>query len=99
KVTGSGKATSKNLRATRFLLAKMENFEFDLKFQVVSFTMSATVKGNVVEMKSTGPNVTSDMRKLLNALRRRQKLYIENIKAKGPDGRVRQLGAIVIKVL
>jgi hypothetical protein len=77
----------------------MENFEFDLKFSVVSFTMSATIKGKVVELRGKGARVTGDMKTLLKALRPGQKVYFEKIKAKGPDGTVRDLGTIAITVI
>ncbi|MEM9023633.1 MAG: GldM family protein, partial [Bacteroidota bacterium] len=98
-VSAQGNVPLKKLKAARGVLAKMENFEFDLKFNVVSFTMSATVKGKVVDQKSRGAAVTSDMKKLIAALRPGQKLYIERIKAKGPDGTVRDLGTIVLKAV
>ena len=98
-ITASGRLAKNKLKVARGVLAKMENFEFDLKFRVISFTMSATIKGKVVELKAGNAAVTHDMKTLVNALRSKQKLYIENIKAKGPDGTVRNLGTIVIKVI
>ncbi len=98
-ITGTGNVQRKNLMAAQGVIAKMENFEFDLKFNVISYVMSATVKGKVVDQPSKGPRVTSAMKTLLKALRPGQKVYIEKIKARGPDGTVRDLGTIVLKVI
>ena len=97
--TGTSTIQRKALLASRGIAAKMENFEFDLKFTVTSFIMSATVKGKVVELKSGSNKVTSDQRTLLQNMRSKQKVYLEKIKAKGPDGTVRDLGTIVLTVI
>lgn len=98
-VTGAGNVQRKNLIAAQGVIAKMENFEFDLRFDIVSYVMSATIKGKVVDQPARGPRVTANMKTLLGALRPGQKIYIEKIKAKGPDGTVRDLGTIVLKVI
>lgn len=98
-ITGSGNVQLKKLKAAQGVLAKMENFEFDLKFNVISFVMSATVKGKVVDQKSNGGRVTGNMKTLINSMRPGSKLYIEKIKARGPDGSVRDLGTVVLKVI
>jgi len=97
--TGSANVQKKKILAAQGVIAKMENFEFDLKFNVISFVMSATVKGKIAEIKSRGPRVTGDMKTLLGAMKPGQKLYLEKIKAKGPDGTVRDLGTIVLKII
>lgn len=94
-----GKVKKNKLTAAQGVAAKMENFEFDLRFEVVSFVMSATINGKVVEQLGKGYRVTSDMKALMGALAPGQKLYIEKIKAKGPDGTVRDLGTIAITVI
>lgn len=97
--SSGGNVKKGKLTAAQGVIARMENFEFDLKFNVVSFVMSATVKGKVVEKPGKGAKLTGDMRTLLKALKPQQKVYIEKIKAKGPDGTVRDLGSISIKVI
>jgi gliding motility-associated protein GldM len=94
-----GKIKKSKLTAAQGVAAKMENFEFDLKFTVISFVMSATVKGKVVEQIGKGNKVNSNMKTLLKALKPGQKVYLEKIKAKGPDGTVRDLGTIAITVI
>lgn len=81
------------------VLAKMENFEFDLKFQIISYTLSATIKGAIAEAACTGAALTGDQKTILQNLKSGQKFYLEKIKAKGPDGTVRDLGTLSYKVL
>jgi gliding motility-associated protein GldM len=97
--SGSGTIPKAKLVAAAGVLAKMENFEFDLKFTVIEFTISMNYKGNLVEKQSKSNRVTAEMKDLLQASKRGSKVFIEGIKAKGPDGTVRNLGAISLKVL
>lgn len=90
---------SSELRAAQGVIAKLENFQFDLKFDVVSYTVSATIGGNLLEKECRGPALSPDAKTVLEKLRTNQKVYIENIKAKGPDGTVRNIGALSFKVI
>lgn len=97
--TGSDNIPIKDLKAAAGVIAKMENFEFDLRFEIVSYVVSATIKGTVVEQECKGPQLSSDSRKILNELKSGQKFYIEKIKAKGPDGSLRDLGTVALKLI
>jgi hypothetical protein len=81
------------------VIAKMENFEFDLKFDIVSYTVSATIGGNLLEKECHGPALSPDAKTVLSKLRTNQKFYIEKIKAKGPDGTIRNIGTLSFKVI
>jgi hypothetical protein len=88
-----------DLTAAQGLIAKMENFEFDLKFDVVEYKVSTTLAGNFVERLVKGPAVTGDAKEMLQKVKSGQKVFIEGIKARGPDGTVRNLGALSFKVI
>ena len=81
------------------MIAKMENFQFDLRFNIISYQVSATIRGNVAEKECRGPQLSSDAKKIINELKPGQKVYIEKIKAKGPDGTIRDLGTISLKLI
>lgn len=97
--TGSDNIPRKNLLAAAGVIAKMENFEFDLRFEIISYQVSATIRGNVVEQACRGPALSGDSKKIIKELKSGQKLYIEKIKAKGPDGSIRDLGTIALRVI
>jgi len=72
--------------------AKMpDDFDFDMKFEVLSFTMGVTVNGFYSEKSSQGARITAEQRKMLNNLAPGQIVVISNIRAKGPDGTIREL--------
>lgn len=97
--TGSTNIARKDLMSAPGVIAKMENFEFDLRFEIVSYVVSATIKGKVAEQTCTGPALTGDAKTVIKELKPGQKLYIEKIKAKGPDGSVRDIGNISLTVI
>ncbi len=90
--------------AKNFLLAQvgvgaeMENFEFDLKFRVIEFTVSTTINGFLKEATSKSYKFSKAQKDLIRALNKGQKLYIEEIKAVGPDGQVRELQTIALSL-
>jgi len=73
-------------------------FEFDLKFDVVSFSLSATQGGFTRTEPSTSAIFTGSQREMLRAVNPGSKIYIEDVIAVGPDGSQRNIGTIVIKV-
>jgi len=78
--------------------AEMKGFDFDLKFKIKSFTVSTQVKGFTRDEKSNSDYFTPAQIKLLKGLRKNQKVYIEDIKAAGPDGSIRNLPAISFRI-
>ncbi len=78
--------------------AVMENFDFDLRFEVESFTVSTTVGGFEQEEKGRGGNFNPKQIQLIRGVKPGRKVYFEDIKAKGPDGSVRNLGSIAFKI-
>jgi gliding motility-associated protein GldM len=87
------------LTAAAGVIAKMLDFDFDLKFEVVEFKVTMVVGGTPLEQATKGPAVSSAMREMFAKAKPGQKIYIEGIKARGPDGTVRNLGSLSFKVV
>jgi len=86
------------LTAAQGCVAAMKDFDFDLKFKVVSFNISMSVGGQFITQASNGNKVSADQKAILKKAKKGQKVFIEGIKAKGPDGTVRSLGSLSLKV-
>jgi gliding motility-associated protein GldM len=80
------------------VFAEMENFDFDLKFTVTEFTVSAVVQGFVREYTSKTNKFTNDQKALIKSLSRGNSVYIQDVKAIGPDGSTRNLSTINFKL-
>ena len=95
-----GGGISKNvLMAQSGVAATMPpDFDFDLTFTVTEFTVLSIVQGFVREVKVKGNQFNQDTRNLINNLGKAAPVYIQDIKAVGPDGSVRPLSTINFKL-
>ncbi len=95
-----GKIEKNVLAAQTGVFAVMENFDFDLEFKIIEFTVSTTDRGGYTIDAGTKGNVfTKAQQDLIKNLRRSQRLNIEDVKAIGPDGSVRNLAPIVFEII
>lgn len=78
--------------------AEIPGFDFDVKFPVLSFVFSANVKGMIKEYTCAGPNLNSEAKAILQSLNSGGKAFFENIKVKAPDGTIRTLPTVSLKV-
>lgn len=76
--------------------ADLENFDFDLQFRVTQFTVSASLQGFRRDAVSKNYKFTKEQKAIIQSLSKGQRLYIEDIKAVGPDGSTRSLPAIAL---
>jgi gliding motility-associated protein GldM len=96
--SGEGTVPKGELTATEACFAVMKDFDFDLRFTVTEFTLTYNDKGFDISESSTTNRVTDKQRALLNRLTRGKKLYVEKIRATGPDKKIRDLAPIIITV-
>ena len=89
----------KNLAlAQQGLFAVLENFEFDLTYTVTQFTLSINEGGFDIEEPSTSNKLTDKQKALIQRTTRGKKLYFTGIKATGPDKKIRDLPAVILKI-
>ncbi len=98
-VERSGSAPKAQLLANDVVLARLKDFVFDnVRYNVVRFEMSSTVRGNVVTQRARGNKITDNMKRIIQAQNRGGKVYIDNIIVVGPDGKERPIGSCAITV-
>jgi len=101
KVAGikiGGAITKSYLLEQSEIYAELENFDFDLGFTIVEFTVSGVDSGNNAQATSYTNKFTKEQKSIIEKKQIGRKIYIENIKAKGPDGTIRQLGSIALTI-
>lgn len=87
------------LAASGGIIPVMKDFDFEgANFVITSFTMTMNVKGDLIEKNAVGNRLTSEMTTMIKAAANGTKVYLENIKAKGPDGSPRSLASINLKL-
>ncbi|HAN17884.1 MAG TPA: gliding motility protein GldM [Bacteroidales bacterium] len=102
KVAGKqgGKIEKNVLNAQAGVFAVMDNFDFELEFKIIEFSVSTTDKGGYyIVQKATGNKFTSGQFNLLKDVQRGRRVNIEDVKAVGPDGSVRPLASIVFEII
>jgi len=62
-------------------------------FEIVSYTISIVLRGDIWERNLIGSKFSPDIKKLLQNIEVGQKFYIENIIVKDPDGTTRHVNA------
>jgi len=95
----SGGAIPANvIKAQLGIVAALKNFDFDTRFVVTSFEISMIPKRGELQgpFKEDGPylNKNKDVVSMIQRARPGDRLFFDEIKAKGPDGRIRKLNAI-----
>ncbi|MBE9469549.1 MAG: gliding motility protein GldM [Bacteroidetes bacterium] len=100
KVAGKSQGTIKKnlLLGAPGVNAELEDFVFDLRFKVKSFTVTATVAGYSKSVQQRGSKFSSNQRRFIKNLKSGSNLIIEDIKAAGPDARLRELSPLVFKI-
>jgi len=90
----------KNLLKAQFgVIATMgPDFDFDLKFTVTSFTIAAIKQGFYKSETSKSYRFTDAQLDFIDGMGRGQKIFIEDIRAVGPDGTTRKLPTMTFTI-
>jgi gliding motility-associated protein GldM len=89
-----------NLVANPIIIPRMENFEFDLHFTIISYRFIITQPGgDIIERDGSGGRLTQEMINYINNARRGTRCYIENIRVQGPDGAARNVAPISLRIV
>jgi gliding motility-associated protein GldM len=82
------------LLAQRAVLATMEDFVFDLNFDVTGFTVSTIRDGYMRKQEAEDAVFTEEQKNLIEMAAPGSNIIISNIRAEGSDGSNRDLGSI-----
>lgn len=96
---GSGESVARErLLALPRVVADLEGFEFDAKFEILSYTMFTQESGDLRTYSARSGNFTNDISDAIQRSRRGQRFVFDEIMAKGPDGTTRSLSAVSLKI-
>jgi gliding motility-associated protein GldM len=94
----SGTISKQVAVAQQGVFASLPDFDFQLVYNITGFTILTSERGEDFEEKSSGSSLTPKQKELITRLTRGKNLFIKDIQAKGPDGRVVDLPAIILKI-
>lgn len=89
-----GKISRGILAAQAVVLAEMKDFDFELEYKVTGFNVSVLKNGFIQDERSSDNRFTDAQKELIKNTPRSSKVQIEDIRAKGPDGKTRNLGTM-----
>jgi len=103
KVVGVGVEASTvkigKIKQAKKLLAELKGSPLNIKFTITKFTISVVKNGQVAEAKCTGERLSSKALGYIKGLKKGQKLYIEDVYAKGPKGKAKKIPSMILKVI
>ena len=92
-----GSTSSVNIKAQNRVFAKLDNFDFDATFNVTRFTLIVVKpRQDPIIYQTTGPDLSSEMRKAINTVSPGSTVIFKDIIAVGPDGTQRAINSIVL---
>jgi gliding motility-associated protein GldM len=101
KVAGksSGKIEKNILQAQTGVVAALDDFLFDMKFEVKGFKVTVSSSGSFVQDESSNNALfTENQKRLIKSRKRDDLVIIKDITAIGPDGILRTLNPITLTV-
>ncbi len=90
---GSSISTAE-LARQRILRADLSNFPYETKFEIVSYDLALLKNATPFTARATGPRITSQMSDAFGKVNAGWLVVFRNIKVKGPDGQVRDIGSV-----
>jgi gliding motility-associated protein GldM len=98
----SGGMQSNVFRSQLGVIAELKGFDFDARFTVTSFTFAVVPKhGEYIGPYTVNGNrfdLSKDVQKAIERVKPGDKVFIEEVKAVGPDHRGRQLNPVILSL-
>ena len=88
-----------SIKAQSGVVALLKDFDFDARFNVVSFQMVFSSKGEIFKAETQGPLFNANMKAFLDRAKPKDIIFIDEIKVVGPDKQPRKLGQIAFTII
>lgn len=100
EIAGStGGQINKNiLLGSGAIITNMNDFEFNLNFEITSYTFSTIINGDWIPKNVRGNIFSNEIKSIIRNGKRKQKFFFENIQGRGPDGTTRSLNSINLEL-
>lgn len=93
----SGNMNTGRAKASLGIIAELDDFPFDLRYEIVSFTFYwLDQNGETFLSANTSARFNQTTKEYMNRSRAGDRWIFDNVRAKGPDGRVRLINSITI---
>jgi hypothetical protein len=93
-----GNISKNTLMVQKGITIGYENSVLYLNYTITGFTVSANTSGYSLEARSNSGNFTPEQLNIIKKLNSGDKVYFENIRAKGPDGKMFVMASFFLKI-
>ena len=93
-----GKIAKATLAAQIAVVAEMKDFDFDMKFTVTGYTVTILKGANTRPFDNKEAKFSAEIKQQFEGLTKGSKVFIEDIKAVGPDRRTRELPPVIFTI-
>jgi gliding motility-associated protein GldM len=90
-----GVVSAAEFRVIGGVLAKLNNSEFQSGFAVLDYNLGATINGQFLEAPNQGPRWSGQAQQLVERCVPGTHVFIENLRCKGKDNRIRELPPMI----
>jgi hypothetical protein len=90
--------SEKYLKWGQGLIAVLENFDFDINFQIASYTMATCQNGQLYAAEVMGSLFTDEVKEIINQSVPGNTILFDNIRCYGSDGYIRRLEPLAINI-
>jgi hypothetical protein len=98
-VLRGGPESAGKLKVQSGLVPRLENFDFEARFNVVSFKVGYQKGPDYFEESIQGPMFNDKVKSILNGLKPKQIIIFDDIKVVGPDGTPRKIPQLAFKII
>jgi len=88
-----------SIKAQSGVVALLENFDFEARFNVVSYQVIYSSKGEIFKTEIQGPLFNAQAKSFLDRAKPKDIIFIDEIKVVGPDKQPRKLGQIAFQII
>jgi len=101
KIAGSrgGDVAKGAIITSPYIIPSLEDFVFDLTFNVVSFDFTMKIGADLLTESTSGNALTTKMVNLIQNARKGDRCFIDKIRAIGPDNIPRDIGSISMRIM
>jgi gliding motility-associated protein GldM len=93
-----GNYSKAELLASPYVTAVLENFDFDLRYNVASYTfVYKNAAGDLIDIPGSGYVFNQNIKTIIQGARRGDRFWVDNIVAVGPTGN-KNLGSVSIRI-
>jgi gliding motility-associated protein GldM len=97
-LTDDGTLSKQEIKNNSGVIAYYENFLFDAKCKVTSFTLSIMTRGSIEDYDVTSNMFSVKLKERLDQLKRGDRLMFSNVKVLGPDSKTVKANGFIVKV-